>query len=137
MSTPAAACSLTTWRTAASLWRASSALSTASPSSSRIRRSVSTGLRGRLPTCVVRMRSSLCFMSVHPGAYRPHDFRPLGAVALYRRLDLVEGLVARRVAELDELLLRLRVVERDLDGGVELLAPRRIEPLGSEDRNHR
>src|SRR5262245_56187619 len=121
MSTPAAACSLTTWRTAASLGRASSALSTASPSSSRIRRSVSTALRGRLPTWVVRMRSSLCFMSVHLGSDCLDDLGPPGAIALHGRLELLDALPARRVAELGEFLPGLGIVERHLDRGVELL----------------
>jgi len=49
-------CSTTMAHRAPALCRASSARSTASPASSRIRRSVSTALRGRLPTWVVRIR---------------------------------------------------------------------------------
>src|SRR5215475_7877398 len=134
MSTPAAACSVTTWRTAASLWRASSALSTASPTSSRIKRSDRTVLRGRLPTCVVRMRSSLRFMSIHLGSNRLHHLGPLGAVSLHRGGELLDALPARRVAELGELLLRFQIIECDLDRGVEFPGNRRLESLRSEDR---
>src|SRR6266851_8884677 len=75
MSTPLAICRSTTWRTALSLCRLSSARSTGSPASSRIRRSVSTALRGRLPTCVTRMRSSLRRMVKFPSllAQRPGE----------------------------------------------------------------
>src|SRR5262245_34863307 len=137
MSTPAAACSATTWRTAASLWRLSSALSTASPASSRINRSVSTALRGRLPTWVVRMRSSLRFMSVHLCPDRLHDVGPPGTVALHGRLELLDSLPARRVAKLGELLPSLGIVQRHFDGGIELAGDGHVQALRSEDREPR
>src|SRR5207302_4989280 len=74
MSMPASSCLPTTAPTAASISRASSAGSTASPRSCRTRSSESRGGRGKLPTCVTRIRPSLrCTTSLlTPGpSFRP------------------------------------------------------------------
>src|SRR5262245_34196835 len=68
MSIPAASCCTTTRCTAASTCRWNSVVSTLSPRSERMSKSRSAGGRGKLPTCVVRIRFSLlCITLLVPG----------------------------------------------------------------------
>src|SRR5476651_373833 len=57
---------------------------------------------------------------VHSRPHRLHDLGPFDPVAMHRLLELRERLVARRIAELGHLPLRLRIAERHLERKVEL-----------------
>src|SRR5215470_17991538 len=111
-STPASSCLSITCRTAVSARRASSAVLNASPCSWRISSSARVGLRGRLPTCVVRIRESLLRIGFSSGPSlelhdRPYPFGPLHV--LEGRVDLIERHRARHQVIDPELALHVPV----------------------------
>src|SRR5579871_208781 len=116
ISMPAADCFSTTWRTARSISRASSAGSMGPPSSRRMRNSESVSLRGRLPTWVVRIRSRLrtILLQLHHdsvlgafdqqlgvGAVAAIEAHVAEGVVIHRNLLIGSGGLQRAIFEVD------------------------------------
>src|SRR6185295_12747692 len=102
---PAATCFFTTSSVASAMTRAAAAASWIVPCSRPNNTSVTACERGRLPTCVVRMRSVLVRIS------RSAEGVVRGVIALEPALELRMRLAERLAID----LRNLRVVERELD----------------------
>src|SRR5512142_2795482 len=106
MSMPASCCFRTTSSTPRAIASSNFAASYGSPRSWAKRKSTTSWLRGRLPTCVVRIRSVLVFIESPPGGSDDPALR------LRRRQDLVGNLA--ELVERDESPLRDALLLHDL-----------------------